>query len=70
VRVLRNLSESVATGAGAEVNPQFLALASQMQAVTVAASPPSVLTPDPAERVAIHDQVLDANPGRLGAPID
>ena len=33
------------------------------------ASEPSVLTPDPAQSIIIHDQVLDANPGRPGAPI-
>ena len=27
------------------------------------------LTPDPAQSIVIHDQVLDANPGRPGAPI-
>ena len=59
----------VAPGEAAQVNLQFLALASQMQAVTVVASAPSVLTLDPAERVVVHDQVLDANPGRPGAPI-
>jgi len=59
----------VVLGEAVEVNLQFQALASQRQAVTVAASAPSVLSPDPAERVVIHDQVLDANPGRPGAPI-
>jgi hypothetical protein len=52
-----------------EVNLQFLQLASVLQAITVVASAPSSLTPDPAQTVVIHDQVLDANPGRPGAPI-
>jgi hypothetical protein len=39
------------------------------QAITVVASAPSLLTPDPAQSIIIHDQVLDANPGRPGAPI-
>lgn len=59
----------VAPGETAKVNLQFLALASQTQAVTVVASAPSVLTPDPAERVIVHDDALDANPGRPGAPV-
>jgi hypothetical protein len=32
-------------------------------------SAPSLLTPDPAQSIVIHDQVLDANPGPPGAPI-
>ena len=39
------------------------------QSITVVASAPSVTTPDPAQSIVIHDQVLDANPGRPGAPI-
>jgi hypothetical protein len=59
----------IVSSEGAEVNLQFSAVASEKQAVTVVASAPSVLTPDPAERVVVHDQVLDANPGRPGAPV-
>jgi len=59
----------ILAGNAIEVNVQFRKLASQKQAVTVVASAPSVLTPDPAERVVVHDQVLDANPGRPGAPV-
>ena len=33
------------------------------------ASAPSSLTPDPSQNIVIHDEVLDANPGRPGAPI-
>lgn len=57
------------SGETVELTLQFQALAPQREAVTVVASAPSVLTPDPAERVIVHDQVLDANPGRPGAPI-
>lgn len=54
----------------ADITLQFQQIASLRQAVTVAgASTPSPLTPDPAEHVVVHDQVLDANPGRPGAPI-
>jgi hypothetical protein len=48
---------------------QFRQLVSVSQSVTVVASAPSLLTPDPARSILIHDQVLDANPGRPGAPI-
>jgi hypothetical protein len=52
------------------VNVQFQQIASVRQAVTVVgSSAPSSLTPDPSERIIVHDQVLDANPGRPGAPI-
>lgn len=52
------------------VTLQFKQIASVPQAITiVSSSAPSSLTPDPSERIVIHDQVLDANPGRPGAPI-
>ncbi len=52
-----------------QVTLQFRQLASVSQAITVVASVPSLMTPDPAQSIVIHDQVLDANPGRPGAPI-
>ena len=60
---------SVAAGESANVELQFQQIASSIQAVTVVASEPSSLTPDPAQSIIVHDQVLDANPGRPGAPI-
>ncbi|MGO9269896.1 MAG: TonB-dependent receptor [Terriglobia bacterium] len=59
----------VGSGAPVEVNLQFCQLAPRKQVVTVVASAPPVLNPDPAARVVAHDEVLDANPGRPGAPI-
>ena len=61
---------SVSVGAGQPTNTdvQFQQIASSIQSVTVVASEPSSLTPDPAQSIIIHDQVLDANPGRPGAP--
>jgi hypothetical protein len=54
----------------AEAALQFREVASLRQAVTVTGSSvPSALTPDPSERVVVHDQVLDANPGRPGVPV-
>jgi hypothetical protein len=67
VSVIVNVS--LAAGQQKDVNLQFQQLASVLQAITVVASSPSLLTPDPAQTVVIHDQVLDANPGRPGAPI-
>ena len=64
-----NLDVSVARGQQKQVTLQFVQLVSVSQAITVVASAPSLLTPDPAQSVIIHDQVLDANPGRPGAPI-
>jgi len=61
---------TVLEGQEAIVNLQFKQIASVRQAVTVVGtSAPSPLTPDPSERIVVHDQVLDANPGRPGAPI-
>ena len=60
---------SVAGGQPSTIDLQFQQIASSIQAVTVVASEPSSLTPDPAQSIIIHDQVLDANPGRPGAPI-
>ena len=60
---------SVAAGQPTSLDLQFQQVASSIQAVTVVASEPSSLTPDPAQSIIIHDQVLDANPGRPGAPI-
>lgn len=60
---------SLGGGQQLQVSVQFQQLTSVHQSVTVVASAPSSLTPDPAQSVIIHDQVLDANPGRPGAPI-
>jgi Carboxypeptidase regulatory-like domain len=60
---------SVARGRPEQMTLQFRQLVSVSQSITVVASAPSLLTPDPARSIVIHDQVLDANPGRPGAPI-
>src|SRR5262249_19255995 len=51
------------------ITVQFQQIASVTQAVTVVASAPSSLTPDPAQTMVVHDGVLDPNPGRRGPPI-
>ena len=50
---------------------QFSGAASQNESVTVTASVSDVgvFEPDPAQRVMIRDETLDANPGRPGMPI-
>ena len=60
---------SVAAGQETNTTLQFKQLVSMLQSITVVVSSPSSLAPDPAQTVVIHDQVLDANPGRPGAPI-
>lgn len=67
--VTRNLDVSIAFGERQDINLQFQQIVSALQSITVVASAPSSLTPDPAQSIIIHDQVLDANPGRPGAPI-
>lgn len=42
---------------------------STVQRISVVASADDALTPDPTERVFLHDQLLEANPGRPGAPV-
>jgi hypothetical protein len=59
---------SIASGER-EVDLHFQQIVSVLQSITVVATSPSSLTPDPAQSIIIHDQVLDANPGRPGAPI-
>jgi len=48
-----------------------LELAAQSQALNVAADvrDSSILYPDPAERIVVREETLDANPGRPGAPV-
>jgi Carboxypeptidase regulatory-like domain len=60
---------SVSAHEGNDLVVQFQQLVAFEQSVTVVDSLPSVLTPDPSRSIVIHDQVLDANPGRPGAPI-
>jgi carboxypeptidase family protein len=52
-----------------EVNLQFRRLSTVTQSVIVFGTSVSALDPDSSETVVVHDQALDANPGRPGAPI-
>lgn len=67
--VTLNSDISLASGELTEITLQFQQISSVLQSITVVASAPSLLTPDPAQSIILHDQVLDANPGRPGAPI-
>jgi hypothetical protein len=66
-----NVSISLVVGAPPqqEVELKFRQIAFAKQEVNVVASAPTPLTSDPSQNVVVHDQVLDANPGRPGAPI-
>src|ERR1700691_3649699 len=59
---------SVAEGKPTEINLRFKQLASVNQSVTVFRTSTSPLDLDSSQRVVVHDQVLDANPRRRGAP--
>ena len=50
---------------------QFSEIASEIQSVTVSASVSDVgvFAPDPATRIMVRDETLDANPGRPGMPV-
>jgi hypothetical protein len=60
---------AVTAGRQQDVTIQFQQIVSAQQQVTVVASVPTILTPDPTQSIFVHDQLLDANPGRPGAPI-
>jgi hypothetical protein len=61
----------LAEGESLTVDLKFVRMASRRDAVTVIAEGGGVdlSHPDPAQRVAVHDDLLDANPGRPGAPV-
>jgi hypothetical protein len=64
--------ESLALAEGNQTeNIRFSGLASQTESVTVTADVNefSVLSPDPGEKVFVRQDLLDANPGRPGAPV-
>lgn len=62
---------SVADGGARTVDLQFDRLASRSEAVTVTADVQNlgIQNPDPAQRILVREEILDANPGRPGAPI-
>ncbi len=64
-------SVNVTDGETATVQLQFVTLAGVSDAVTVTADVRNLdlQNPDPAQRVLVRDEMLDANPGRPGAPV-
>lgn len=67
--VLRTLT--LADDQGHEETIQFSAISRQIELVSVTAdvNEMDVLAPDPAERVFVRQDLLDANPGRSGSPV-
>jgi hypothetical protein len=61
----------VSEGQDLTVNLQLALLASLSEAITVTADVriEAIQNPDPAERVLVREEFLDANPGRPGAPV-
>ena len=62
---------NLADGEALTVNFQFNRLATRSESLTVTAdvTQVDVLSPDPAEKVFASEDLLDANPGRPGAPL-
>jgi hypothetical protein len=62
---------SMADGGALAVNLRFAQLQSRAETVTVTADVKSldIQNPDPAQRILVREEILDANPGRPGAPV-
>ena len=62
---------SVRAGSNSEIVISLSQLASHFESVTVTAdvNGSDVLSPDPGEKVFVRQDLLDANPGRPGAPV-
>jgi hypothetical protein len=63
-----SIDVTVIAGGASHADLKFVQLAAKQQQVVVA-SQPTALTPDPSQRIIVRDEVLDANPGRPGAPL-
>jgi hypothetical protein len=61
----------VTDGGTLTVNLRFDRMASRTEVVTVTADvkDPDIQNPDPAQRILVREEILDANPGRPGAPV-
>jgi len=61
----------LAEGDSLTVNLQFVRMASHADTVTVTADvkDSNIRNPDPAQKIFVRDEILDANPGRPGAPV-
>jgi hypothetical protein len=68
----RPITQSIVLSGGSHTeNIHFSDIASQGESVTVSAdvSDVGLFAPDPAQRIMVRDETLDANPGRPGMPI-
>lgn len=66
------ITRTIAVSDGTQTeNIQFSDIASRSESVTVSAdvSDVGLFAPDPAQRIMVRDETLDANPGRPGMPI-
>jgi hypothetical protein len=65
------LQKTVTAADDVRLNLEFTELAVQRQSVTVAADLKNagILFPDPAGRVFVREETIDANPGRAGVPV-
>ena len=61
----------ISGSAAVAANLRFDRLASRTEAMTVTADvpKPDIQNPDPAQRILVREEILDANPGRPGAPV-
>jgi Carboxypeptidase regulatory-like domain len=65
------ITQSIHPSGNPGITVQMGQISSRVETVTVTAdvNGTDVLSPDPAEKVFVRDDLLDANPGRPGAPI-
>jgi hypothetical protein len=65
------VTKNLLAGGRLEIAIQMRQIDSRVETVTVTAdvNATDVVSPDPAEKVFIRDELLDANPGRPGAPV-
>jgi len=65
------LQVKVHSGNNSEINVSMSQLSTRIERVTVTAdiNETDVLSPDPGEKVFVRQDLLDANPGRPGAPV-
>src|SRR6202451_1079628 len=65
------VSESVHPSGNSEITVQIGEISSRVETITVTADTngTDVFSPDPAEQVFVRQDLLDANPGRSGAPV-
>src|ERR1700722_16014248 len=65
------VTQSIHSSGNPEITIRMGQISSRVEIVTVTADVDStdVLSPDPAEKVFVREDLLDANPGRPGAPV-